>query len=236
MLTCIVVDDESLAGDILEQYINKSGTIELKRIFNSALQAKQFLAENVVDILFLDIEMPGITGIDFLRSLPTPPVTVFTTAYRDYAYEGYELGVIDFLLKPISFERFSTALQKIKDFISLKDEGTLIEDNNRELGSVFVKSGVQRIKLHFEDVTHIQGLKDYAIIYHAGGKIVIKGSVKSMHDIFPEQHFMRVHKSFIVAKNKIIRIEKNKIVLKNFNVPVGRSYKEDLEKYILKKS
>lgn len=236
MLTCIVVDDESLAGDILEQYINKSGTIELKRIFNSALQAKQFLAENVVDILFLDIEMPGITGIDFLRSLPNPPVTVFTTAYRDYAYEGYELGVIDFLLKPISFERFSTALQKIKDFISLKDEGTLIEDNNRELGSVFVKSGVQRIKLHFEDVTHIQGLKDYAIIYHAGGKIVIKGSVKSMHDIFPEQHFMRVHKSFIVAKNKIIRIEKNKIVLKNFNVPVGRSYKEDLEKYILKRS
>lgn len=236
MLTCIVVDDEALACDILEQYIAQSGTIKLMGIFTSAIQAKQFLATNTVDIIFLDIEMPGITGIDFLKSLSNAPVTVFTTAYRNYAYEGYELGVIDFLLKPISFERFSTALQKIKDFISLKDENALIENDNKDLGSVFVKSGVQRIKLNFDDVTHIQGLKDYAIIHHAGGKVVVKGSIKLMHDIFPEQHFMRVHKSFIVAKKKIVRIEKHKIVLKNFQVPIGRSYKEVLEKYILKKN
>lgn len=235
MLTCIVIDDEPLACEILEQYISRSGAVKLVSVFNAAASAQKFLKTNTTDIIFLDIEMPEMTGIDFLKKLSNPPVTVFTTAYRDYAYEGYELGVIDFLLKPISFERFSQALQKIKDFFLLKDKDMLIENDDKELGSVFVKSGVQRIKLNFDEVTHIQGLKDYAIIHHAGGKVVIKGSVKSMHEIFPEQHFMRVHKSFIVAKNKIIRTEKNKILLKNFQVPVGRSYKEDLEKYILKK-
>ena len=148
--------------------------------------------------------------------------------------EGYELGVIDFLLKPVSFERFLQAIQKARDFFSLKDQHTSIENDDGQLGSVFVKSGVQKIKLNFDDVTHIQGLKDYAIIHHAGGKVVIKGSVKSMHDIFPEKHFMRVHKSFIVAKHKIVRIERNKIMLKNFQVPVGRIYKEALESFLKK--
>ncbi|MFT4015450.1 MAG: LytTR family DNA-binding domain-containing protein [Agriterribacter sp.] len=234
MLTCIVIDDEPLACDILEQYISKSGTVKLKAVFNSAVPALDFLATNAIDIIFLDIEMPEMSGIDLLKKLDNPPVTVFTTAYRDYAYEGYELGVIDFLLKPVSFERFLQAIQKARDFFSLKDQHTSIENDDGQLGSVFVKSGVQKIKLNFDDVTHIQGLKDYAIIHHAGGKVVIKGSVKSMHDIFPEKHFMRVHKSFIVAKHKIVRIERNKIMLKNFQVPVGRIYKEALENFLKK--
>lgn len=232
MLQCIIIDDEPLACDVLEEHLRKSGAAQLLKIFHTAHGAQAFLQTNAVDVIFLDIEMPEMTGIEVLKSLSHPPLTVFTTAYRNYAFEGYEMGVIDFLLKPVSFDRFLQAIQKIKDFLMLQEQNMLLENNKDHLNSVFVKSGVQKVKLNFDDVTHIQGLKDYAIIHYTGGKIVIKGSIKSMHDIFPEKHFMRVHKSFIVAKNKITRIGKNMITLKNFQIPVGRIYKEEVNKYI----
>ncbi|HEX5023683.1 MAG TPA: LytTR family DNA-binding domain-containing protein [Agriterribacter sp.] len=231
MMNCIIVDDEPLACDVLQNHLRKVDYVHLSNTFYNAPNALTFLQNNNVDLLFLDIQMPEMTGIELLKTLQQPPLTIFTTAYRDYAFEGYELGVIDFLLKPVSFARFVQSIEKVKDFLALKEQNTLLEKENDVLGSVFVKSGVQKIKLNFDEVTHIQGLKDYAIIYHLGGKVVIKGSIKSMHDIFPEKHFMRVHKSFIVAKNKIFRIEKNKIILKNFHIPVGRNYKEELEKF-----
>ncbi len=231
MMNCIIVDDEPLACDVLQDHLLKVDYIQLSNTFHNAADALTFLEHNKIDLLFLDIEMPEMTGIELLRKLQQPPLTIFTTAYRDYAYEGYELGVIDFLLKPVSFARFVHSMEKVRDFLALKEQNTLLEKDSDILGSVFVKSGVQKVKLNFDEVTHIQGLKDYAIIHHTNGKVVIKGSIKSMHDIFPEKYFMRVHKSFIVAKNKIIRIAKNKIILKNFQVPVGRNYKEEMEKF-----
>lgn len=232
MLKCLIIDDEPLACDVLKDHLRQVPYARLVETFHNAFDALGFLETAATDLIFLDIEMPEMTGIQLLKKLQTPPLTIFTTAYRDYAYEGYELGVIDFLLKPISYPRFAQAMDKVKDFLTLKEQHSLLEQTDSPLGSVFVKSGVQRIKLNFDEVTHIQGLKDYAIIYHAGGKIVIKGSVKSMHEIFPEKHFMRVHKSFIVAKNKILRIERNRVLLKNQQVPVGRNYKEAVEKYM----
>lgn len=232
MLNCIIVDDEPLACDVLQSHLRKLDSVQVVSVFYNALDALTFLEKHTIDLLFLDIEMPEMSGIALLKKLPQAPLTIFTTAYRDYAFEGYELGVIDFLLKPVSFSRFAQAIEKVKDFISLKDHHSMLERNGEVAGSVFVKSGVQKIKLNFEDVTHIQGLKDYAIIHHAGGKVVVKGSIKFMHDIFPEKYFMRVHKSFIVAKNKIVRVDKNRIILKNFLVPVGRNYKEFLEKFM----
>lgn len=233
MLQCVIIDDEPLAREILEEYLQKSGVTNAVQ-FSNARDALAYLQTHEPDVLFLDIEMPEMNGIDFLKSLVRPPVTVFTTAYRDYAFEGYELGVIDFLLKPIAYPRFQHALEKVRDFLQLKEQNTNLEQNLSEETPdfIFVKSGVQRVRLAFEDVSHIQGLKDYAIIHTSNGKVVIKGSVKAMLDIFPPARFLRVHKSFIMAIDKIRRIERNRIIWGNYQVPIGRSYKEEVMRLI----
>ncbi|MET7253875.1 LytR/AlgR family response regulator transcription factor [Dyadobacter fermentans] len=233
MLQCVIIDDEPLAREILEEYLFQSGITGATQ-FSNASDAHAYLQMHEPDVMFLDIEMPEINGIDFLKSLPQPPVTVFTTAYRDYAFEGYELGVIDFLLKPISFPRFQHALEKVRDFLQLKEQNTNLEQNLSEEKPdfIFVKSGVQRVRLAFDDISHIQGLKDYAIIHTGTGKVVIKGSVKAMLDIFPPARFLRVHKSFIVAIDKIRRIERNRIIWGSYQIPIGRNYKEEVMRVV----
>ncbi|WP_342087621.1 LytR/AlgR family response regulator transcription factor [Dyadobacter sp. OTU695] len=233
MLHCVIIDDEPLAREILEEYLQKSGVTDAVQ-FSNARDALAYLRTYEPDVLFLDIEMPEMNGIDFLKSLVQPPVTVFTTAYRDYAFEGYELGVIDFLLKPIAYPRFQHALEKVRDFLQLKEENTNLEQNLSEETPdfIFVKSGVQRVRLAFDDVSHIQGLKDYAIIHTVNGKVVIKGSVKAMLDIFPPARFLRVHKSFVMAVDKIRRIERNRIIWGNYQIPIGRSYKEEVMRMV----
>jgi DNA-binding LytR/AlgR family response regulator len=232
MLKCVLIDDEPLAREILAGYIERHAAIELTGSFSNALEGREFLKHHPVDVLFLDIEMPEISGIDLLRSLPEPPITVFTTAFRDYAFEGFELGVIDFLLKPISYDRFGKAVDKIKEFLSLEKDDANLETSGDIPTFIFVKSGVQKIKLFFTDVTYIQGLKDYAIIHASTGKIVIKGSIKSMQELFPEHLFIRVHKSFIVAKDKISRVERNRIIIADQQIPIGRNYKAAMDKLI----
>ncbi|GAB3999671.1 LytTR family DNA-binding domain-containing protein [Spirosoma daeguense] len=241
MLTCVIIDDEPLAREVLEGYLGRLNFIKSVRQFGNAQDALVYLKSNEADVLFLDIEMPSMSGIEFLNhiaesSFLQPPITVFTTAYRNYAFEGFELGVIDFLLKPIAYPRFLQTIEKIRDFLALKVYNTNLEsnpkeDNSEQNDSIFVKSGVQRIKLNFSDVTYIQGLKDYAIIHTTTGKIVIKGSIKAMHDIFPEVRFIRVHKSFIVAQSRVIRAERNRLVLTDGQqIPLGRNYKDEVEK------
>lgn len=232
MIKCIIVEDEPLAQDVLEDHLQQIPYARLQGKFNNAWDALKFLAVNEVDVILLDIEMPEMNGIDFLRSLSPAPLTIFTTAYRNYAFDGFELGVIDFLLKPVSFSRFRLAMEKARDFLSLKTHNSSFETGSDTPDFVFVKSGVQRVKLFFDEITHIQGLKDYAIIYAPGKKVVIKGSVKSMLDIFPAARFIRVHKSFIVAKDKINRIEKNRIIINDNLIPIGRNYKEEVDKEI----
>lgn len=233
MLNCLIIDDEPLAREVLAGYIGPSASINLGGSFNNTFEALDYLKNHSADILFLDIEMPEKNGIDFLRSLDHPPITVFTTAFRDYAFEGFELGVIDFLLKPISQMRFQLALDKINDFLSLKTTNTNLELSKETPEYIFVKSGVQKVKLFFDDVTHIQGLKDYAIVHTANDKIVTKGSIKFMQELFPEPAFVRVHKSFIVAKNRVGRIEGNKIIIRDHHIPIGRNYKEEFERQVM---
>jgi DNA-binding LytR/AlgR family response regulator len=232
MLKFIVVDDEPLALEVLDGYIKRMDDIHAVALFTNAGDALRYMLDHPADILLLDIEMPEMTGIEFLKKLPDPPLTIFTTAYRNYAFEGYEMGVVDFLLKPISFDRFSLAIAKISEFLTLKAQHINIEDMHTgdNTDFVFVKSGVQRIKLQFNDVTHIQGLKDYAIIYTHSEKIILKGSVKAMPDIFPQGRFVRVHKSFIVSIDKIKRLERNCIILNGHQIPIGRNFKDNLEK------
>lgn len=232
MLSFVVVDDEPLALEVLDGYLKKMTGIQSVTLFNNAPEALRYLENQKTDILLLDIEMPEITGLEFLEKLPDPPLTIFTTAYRNYAFEGFELGVIDFLLKPISFDRFSTAIDKVKDFLSLKLQDNRLEPGEHVPEYIFVKSGVNRIKLQFDQVTHIQGLKDYAIIHSAKEKIVIKGSIKMVQEMFPSSLFIRVHKSFLVLCNAITRIERNRIVIGSYQIPIGRNYKDEVEKCI----
>lgn len=229
-IKAVILDDEILAREVLTDYLGRLEHVVSIRQFSNPEDARLYLSANEADLLLLDIEMPGINGIDFLKSLENPPVTIFTTAYRNYAYEGFELGVIDFLLKPISFPRFEIAVQKACDFLVLKEQNSDLEkitDTTDLDQTVFIKSGVQRIKLNLNNVTYLQGLKDYTIVFTSTGKIVVKGSVRSMHTIFPEQLFVRVHKSFIVSRSHVERIERNRLLLKDRQpIPIGRNYKE----------
>lgn len=233
MLNVIVIDDEPLALEILAGYLKRTENLYSVSLFSHAGEALYYLENNKVDILLLDIEMPEMTGIEFLKRLSDPPLTIFTTAYRNYAFEGFELGVIDFLLKPISFQRFSAAMDKVKDFLALKLQDNKLETGVPEPEFIFVKSGVKRIKLYFDQITHIQGLKDYAIIHTSTERIVIKGSIKMVQEMFPAALFIRVHKSFLVAHKAIKRIEHNRIMIGTYQIPIGRNYRETLEQRLI---
>lgn len=228
-LNCVIVDDEPLAREILSGFIASLSWVKLAGAFGNANDALRYLKAYPVDALFLDIEMPEMSGIDLLKSLPQPPVTVFTTAFRNYAFDGFELGAIDFLLKPISEERFRQSIEKVADFLSLQKRETDVEVHKENREFIFVKSGVEKIKLFLVDVIFIQGLKDYAIIHTVTGKIVVKGSVKYMQDLFSPPAFIRAHKSFIVSKNRIQKVSRNKIIVGQHSIPIGRVYKEDVE-------
>lgn len=231
-LSCVIVDDEPLAREILTGFIAALPRLTLAGSFGNALEARHYLKEHPTDALFLDIEMPEISGISLLRSLPQPPVTVFTTAFRNYAFEGFELGVIDFLLKPVAQSRFNQSVEKIMDFLALQKIGADLERNRDGAAFIFVKSGVEKIKLFLADILFIQGLKDYAIIHSVAGKTVVKGSVKSMQELFPGPAFIRVHKSFIVAQSRIQRISGNRIMIGEHLIPIGKVYREELGKWI----
>ncbi len=237
MLHCVIVDDEALARDVLHEYLSRLDGIASIRQFGNPREALTYLASKEADVLFVDIEMPGMNGIEFLNQLAGaglshPPITVFTTAYRNYAFDGFELGAIDFLLKPIAYSRFVQAIDKVREFIALKEQHAQLDDvpADTSSGLIFVKSGLQRIRLNLDDVTYIQGLKDYAIIHTDSGKIVLKGSIKAMQVLFPESRFVRVHKSFIVALSRITRIERNRLIAAEHQIPIGRSYRVEVDK------
>jgi len=232
LLKIAVVDDEPLAREVLEGYLKRMPGIGQVLLFPNAMAALTGLKGAGTQLLLLDIEMPEMSGIEFLKRLPNPPLTIFTTAYRNYAFEGYELGVIDFLLKPIAFNRFEQAITKAHELLALKEHSHLEENHENINDFIFVKSGVQRIKLQFSDVTHIQGLKDYAIIHTPAKKILLKGSIKAMQDLFPSDRFLRVHKSFIVNLQKVQQLDRNSIFLNGQQIPIGRNFREDLEKHL----
>jgi len=232
LLNIAVIDDEPLAREVLEGYLKRLPGIKQVLLFPNATAALAGLKGTGTQLLLLDIEMPEMSGIEFLKRLAEPPLTIFTTAYRNYAFEGYELGVIDFLLKPIAFNRFEQAITKARELLALKEHSHLEENQANIDDFIFVKSGVQRIKLQFSEVSHIQGLKDYAIIHTPAKKILLKGSIKAMQDLFPADRFLRVHKSFIINLQKVQQLDRNSIFLNGQQVPIGRNFREALEKFI----
>lgn len=229
--SCIIIDDEPIAHDILVEYISKNKKLSLTGRFYNARDAAEHLKNNTADILFLDIQMPGTDGISFLQLLDNKPITIMTTAYREYALEGFDLGVMDYLVKPIKEERFSMAVNRAIEFLELqKNNESLVEEANaREQKFFTIKSGTKLISLPIDTVTHVQGLKDYAIIFTADKKYVIKGYMKTVESILPKGFFTRVHKSFIVANSKIKLINRGRIEFENYQIPIGRMYRSIVE-------
>lgn len=224
--TCVAVDDEFPATQVVESYINKIPDVELIASFTKADQALIFINENDVDFIFLDIQMPDISGIEFIQSLRKSEKIIFTTAYDQYAVEGFKLNAIDYLLKPFSFDRFAQAVNKAKKQIDLERESLSGTSNKNSADFISVKSDYKLHKIPLEDIDYIEGLKAYVSIFVKGKRVIVLESLKNLELNLPSNQFLRVHKSYIVPFNKIKLMDGNMLDLESKKVPIGKSYKE----------
>ncbi|MDN3693596.1 response regulator transcription factor [Chryseobacterium tructae] len=224
---CIIVDDEPFARELIASHLAHFENFEVIDSFENALKAYSFLEHHSVDLIFLDIEMPLMKGNDFLKKLKNPPKVIFTTAYREYAVEGYELNVIDYLLKPITFDRFFVSIEKFKQFQTpVKENDTASESH------IFVTSGSKNIKIIFDEILYIESTKDYITIHLENGK---SHHVKQNISVFEKllnAEFIRVHRSFIIQTKRINAYTKNEIEINSVEIPIGISYKKNWQNYL----
>lgn len=233
MIKAIIVDDEPLAQDILETYLDKIPGIELVTKCNNAFEANDALSNNDIDLMFLDIQMPQLTGTEFLRGLTDPPVTIFTTAYPNYALDGFELNALDYLVKPISSDRFLQAANRAIKQIELKNKnkaGTITEEGPNFF---YVKADKKLIRVNFDEIVYIEGLKDYVIIRMENDRVITLQTMKSLEEKLPSANFQRIHRSYIVNVDRIDALVGNSVEVtekgKTQNLPVGKSYREALQ-------
>lgn len=221
MFTCIAIDDEPLALEVIKKYIAKIYFLELKGAFTDAFEAKKIMDATPVDILFLDIQMPDINGIEFFKSLHSKNTAViFTTAFSEYAVDGFNVDAIDYLLKPIEYDRFLKAIYKAKEYIEYL--------NNQELhqGYIFVKSDYQMVKINLKDILYIEGLDDYIKIYLAHKSVLTLMTLKTITQKLPAKEFVRVHRSYIVPISRIENVSKSRIKIGDKEIPIGVSYSD----------
>jgi DNA-binding LytR/AlgR family response regulator len=233
VIKCIIVEDEALAQDVIQSHLQKVDRFELVGICSNALEAKEVLDKKEVDLIFLDIQLPGMTGLNFLRTLPNPPLVVVTTAYSEYAIESYEFNIIDYLLKPISFERFSKTVDKIvhgRLFTPLPKE-----KDDPPGDHIFVKSNSKFFKVNFSEIIYIESMKDYLKIHTAEYKLVTHQTMNDMEKILSPRQFIRVHKSYMVAVSHIKAIYGNSVEMENATIPIGLNYKEKVMNFIGRK-
>ena len=232
-LRCLLVDDEPPALEILESYIDSIDGLEIVAKCENAIQAFQVLQEKQVDLMFLDIKMPKLLGTDFLRSLRNPPKVIFTTAYREYALDGFELDVVDYLLKPIPIERFLKAIAKVSKF----DNKTLVSEEekfqpNKE-AFLYFRADRKMVKVLTNDILYIESLKDYIKIITTNAKpLLVKQSISSLEEMLPDSNFVRIHRSFIIAIDKIKAFSPTHIEILDKELPIGRLYQKDVERIL----
>ncbi len=243
MINVIIVDDEPLAQDVLETYIEKMPELNLVQKCNNAFEANEALKNGDIDLMFLDIQMPQVTGVDFLKALKNPPLVIFTTAYSNYAIEGFELNALDYMLKPISMERFMKAVNKAMDQLELQHRekspaAAAHHEADGKTDFIFVKADKKLVKVNFEEILYIEGLKDYVIIRTDKGRIITLQTMKSLEDKLPLSQFKRIHRSYIVNISKINAIVGNMVEVIEKNVakhlPVGKNYRDELLEIINK--
>jgi DNA-binding LytR/AlgR family response regulator len=232
MITAIAIDDEPLALQLVTGYIEKTPGLKLVGKFDNPLDAAEFLAETAVDLIFVDIQMPDLSGIEFTRLMEKGPKVIFTTAYEKYALEGYKLDIVDYLLKPFSYEEFLAAVNKVRKLLSLEQKAPEKVDVSNEF--LFLKSDYKIKRINFNEILYIEGLKDYVKVFtqHSPKPILSLTSLKLLESKLPSNKFMRVHRSFIVNLEKIDTIERSRIVFGKEYIPVSDQYKEKFQEFL----
>ncbi len=230
MINAIIVDDEPLALDVLETFISQLPEINLLQRCENAFEANDALKKHKVDLLFLDIQMPQLTGIDFYKSLTNPPAVIFTTAYSNYAVEGFEMDAVDYLVKPISMDRFMKAVNKASEKIKGSQAVSAPEADGDDF--FFVKADKKLVKVNYSDILYIEGLKDYVIIRMKKGRVITLQTMKSLEEKLPKKLFKRIHRSYILSLGKIRAIVGNTVeVVENDKIkqlPIGKNYRDEL--------
>jgi DNA-binding LytR/AlgR family response regulator len=233
-MNCLAIDDEPLALDVIEDFVGRVSFLKLMAKCDNAVEALNLMQKEPIDLIFLDIQMPDISGIDFLKSLGKAPLVIFTTAFSEYALDGFELNAVDYLVKPIAFERFLKAVSRAHEIYSLnqfkqkasKSSGKPVDE------FIIVNADYHSIKINLNEIQYIEGLKDYVKIYTGPKPIMTLSTMKRMEDKLPADRFIRVHKSYIVAVPFIDGIEKNKIIIETKRIPIGEKYKEDFYRHM----
>ena len=230
-LNCLIIDDEPLARKGLREYVQEIDFLHCVASCENALKAASFLNQEKIDLIYLDIHMPKLSGIEFLKTLKNPPLTIITTAYSDYALEGYSLDVIDYLVKPINFDRFLKASQKALEFFELKARA---EHNAASpVDYFFVRCDRKFEKVFFRDLSYIEGLQNYAVIHVGNKKLITYITLTSLENQLPKDRFLKVHKSFIISVPHVKAIEKDEIIMDNARIPISRSLQEQVVRQIL---
>lgn len=230
MLRCVIIDDEPLPIELLSAYAARIPELTVLAKFNDPVTAADFIRNHVVDLIFLDIQMPHLNGIDLLKSLPVKPMAIFTTAFPEFAVDGFELNAVDYLLKPFDFERFRKAVEKATEFNAYNQQpkGMLKE------AFIFVKSEYKAVKINLSDILYIEGMDSYVKIYAGGKPVLSLMSMKAMLEMLPTEGFLRVHRSFIIPISKVNSIRNKVIKVGDKEIPIGGTY-EDVVESILKK-
>lgn len=231
-LRVLIVDDEPHAIEVIENYLANFGNMEIAGKCNNAIQAFQLLQQKPVDLMFLDIKMPGITGTDLLKSLKNPPKVIFTTAYSEYAVDGFELNAVDYLMKPISFDRFLRAIDKVYQLNDNK--ATAIISHEKPMGDteafLYLKVDRKTIKINVNDILWIESLRDYVKVITADQAYISKQKISFLEEMLPENKFVRIHRSFIVSLSRITSFYSYSVEVNGRELPVGRNYKQEMQK------
>jgi DNA-binding LytR/AlgR family response regulator len=225
MLNCVAIDDDKLARNLLQGYIEKTPMLAFKGVFHNPLDILPLLESNAIDLIFIDIQMPDISGIDFIKSMDIKPAVVLTTAYSQYAVESYELDVADYLLKPFSFDRFLKAVQKVQSLAVQTGIPTTLVEN-----TITLAADHKLYKVNLNDLVYIEGMREY-VRYHftSGKKITVLQSMKSLEESLPQSQFMRIHKSYIISISKATILEGNLIHIGEEKLAVGKTYREQVQ-------
>ncbi len=231
-LSCIAVDDEPLALEKMETYIAKVDYLDLRGTFDNAFDALNFLRQERVDLMFLDIQMDELTGIQLLEVLKNQPKVILTTAYDQYALRGYELDVVDYLLKPFSFQRFLKAAEKVFESLRQVQQPTNNAPVTKDKDFILVRSEYRLQKIRLQDIQYIEGMKDYSRIFTPTNKIMTLQNLKKLEEVLPCPPFLRVHKSFIISVDRVDSIGKNDIVVAERTIPIGGLYKKTFMDYL----
>jgi len=233
-IRCLIIDDEPVAREGLEEHVSQIEFLQLTGSCKNAIEATSFMQRSSIDLIFLDIQMPKVTGIEFLKNLKNPPLTVFTTAYPEYAIESYELDIVDYLLKPISFPRFMKAAIKARDILSQRDV-----HQQRSEDFFFVKCSQKIEKIIVSEISYIESMANYVIIHAGGKKFVTYLTFKSVEDQLPPDQFIRIHRSYMVALKAIRTIEGNDLIIDGATLPISKNFKDEvmmiIERYLFRR-